>query len=147
MVALFFWGRLPFKKNYVVFHLKIFRSSSIFVKNIVFILVLFGCIILNEVIFPFPKELRSSSIFKKLRSSSIFKNIEVVFHISSSWVNIRLHTKTQLRRLPGSGSKCNHSFFFRSSSFFHFLRSSSFLIFCWGCLHFFYFFLRSSSFF
>ena len=44
--------------------------------------------------------LSSSSIFKKLRMPSIFKNIEVVFHISSSWVRIRQHTKNQLPRLP-----------------------------------------------
>ena len=59
-------------------------------NNIVFILVLFGCIILYEVIFHFPKN---------LRSTSIFKNIEVVFHISSSWVNIRLHAKHLCPRL------------------------------------------------
>ena len=29
----------------------------------------------------------------------IKKNIEVVFHISSSWVKIRLHTENQLLRL------------------------------------------------
>jgi hypothetical protein len=34
--------------------------------------------------------------------SSIFKNIEVVFHISSGWVKIRLHTKNQLPMLPGT---------------------------------------------
>ena len=39
--------------------------------------------------------------------SSIFKNIDVVFHISSSWVKIRLYTENQLPRLPGSGLKCN----------------------------------------
>jgi hypothetical protein len=33
--------------------------------------------------------------------SSIFKNIQVVFHISSSWVKIRLH-KNQLPMLFGS---------------------------------------------
>ena len=43
-----------------------------------------------------------------MRSSSIFKNIEVVFHITSSWVRIRLHTKNQLPKLSGSGFKCNH---------------------------------------
>ena len=56
---------------------------------------------------PFSKKLRSSSC-KKMRSSSIFKNCEVVFHISSSWVRIRLLTKNQLPRLPWSGLKCNH---------------------------------------
>ena len=50
-------------------------------------------------------KLRSSSIWKTLRSSSIFKNIEVVFHNSSSWVKIRLHTKNQLSGLPGSALK------------------------------------------
>ena len=44
-----------------------------------------------------------------MRSSSIFKKIEVVFHISSSWVRIRLHTKNQLPRLSRSGLKFNHS--------------------------------------
>ena len=34
-----------------------------------------------------------------MRSSSIFEKIEVVFHISSSWVKIWLHTKNQLPRL------------------------------------------------
>jgi hypothetical protein len=43
---------------------------------------------------------------KKLRSSSIFKDIEVVSHISSTWVRIRLDTKKQLHRLPGRGLKC-----------------------------------------
>jgi hypothetical protein len=38
---------------------------------------------------------------EKLRSSSIFKNIEVIFHISSSWVKIRLHTENLLPELPG----------------------------------------------
>jgi hypothetical protein len=38
---------------------------------------------------------------KKMRSSSIFKNIKVVFHISSSWVKIKLHTENQLPGLPG----------------------------------------------
>ena len=51
-----------------------------------------GCLVKNEVVFH----------LKKLRSSSIFKNIEVAFHISSSWVKIRLHTKNQLPRLSGS---------------------------------------------
>ena len=37
-----------------------------------------------------------------MRSSSIYKNIEVVFHISSSWVRIRLHTENQPPRLPGT---------------------------------------------
>ena len=37
-----------------------------------------------------------------IRSSFIFKNIEVVFHNSSSWVKIRLHTENQLPGLPGS---------------------------------------------
>jgi hypothetical protein len=48
-------------------------------------------------------------IKKKLRLSSIIQNIEVIFHISSSWVKIRLHTKYQLPRLPGSDFKCNQS--------------------------------------
>jgi hypothetical protein len=30
------------------------------------------------------------------------KTVEVVFHISSSWVKIRLHTKNQLPKLPGT---------------------------------------------
>jgi hypothetical protein len=48
---------------------------------------------------------RSSSIWKKLKSSSIFKNIELAFHNSSSWVQIRLHTENQLPGLPGSALK------------------------------------------
>ena len=39
------------------------------------------------------------TISKKLRSSSIFENIEVVFHNSSSWVDIRLHAKHLCPRL------------------------------------------------
>ena len=42
---------------------------------------------------------------EKIRLSSIFKNIEVFFHISSSWVKIRLHTENQLPGLPGSALK------------------------------------------
>jgi hypothetical protein len=53
---------------------------------------------------PFGIKLKSSSVFylvkKKLRSSSLFKKNEVIFHISSSWVKIRFHTKNQLPRLP-----------------------------------------------
>jgi hypothetical protein len=37
----------------------------------------------------------------------MLKNIEVVFHSSSSFVRIRLHTKNQCPRWPGSGLKCN----------------------------------------
>ena len=33
------------------------------------------------------------------QSNTIKRNIEVVFHISSSWVKIRLHTENQLLRL------------------------------------------------
>ena len=51
------------------------------------------------------EKFRTSSIYKKIRLSSIFKNIEVVFHISSSWVKIRLHTENQLPRLSGSALK------------------------------------------
>ena len=38
-----------------------------------------------------------------LKSFSIFLGGRL-----SSWVKIRLHTKNQLPRLPGSGLKCNH---------------------------------------
>ena len=42
----------------------------------------------------------------KFRLSSSFKNIEVFFHISSSWGKIRLHTtKNQLPMLSGSALK------------------------------------------
>ena len=41
---------------------------------------------------------------KKNRSSSIFNNIEVIFLISTR-ARIRLHTKNQLHKLPGSGLK------------------------------------------
>ena len=51
---------------------------------------------------PFSKNWGRLPFSKNLRSSSIFKNIDVVFHISSSWVKIRLHTKNQLCGLPGS---------------------------------------------
>jgi hypothetical protein len=63
-----------------------------------------------EVVFNFEK-MRSSSIWKNwgrlpfgknLRSSSILKKVEVVFHISSSWVKVRLHTKNQRPRLAGT---------------------------------------------
>ena len=37
-----------------------------------------------------------------MRSCSIFEKMKVVFHISSCWVIIRLHTKNQLPRLPGT---------------------------------------------
>ena len=40
-----------------------------------------------------------------MRSSSIFNNIEVVFHNSSSWVKIRLHTENQLPGLPENALK------------------------------------------
>ena len=49
--------------------------------------------------------LTPSSIQKKIRSSSIKKNIVVVFHNSSSWAKIRLHTENQLHGLPGSALK------------------------------------------
>ena len=42
----------------------------------------------------------SSSIYKKNEFVFHFQNIEVIFHISSSWIKIRLHTKNQLPRLP-----------------------------------------------
>ena len=80
------WSRLPLKKVEVVFY---------FQKK-------------NDVVFhfqkdwgrlPFSKNLGRLPFSKKLRSSSVFKNVDVVFHISSSWVKIRLHTKNQLPRL------------------------------------------------
>ena len=43
-----------------------------------------------------------------LRSSSIFKFFEVVFHILSCWIKIRLNTEIHLPRLPWSCLKCNH---------------------------------------
>ena len=101
MVALFFWGRLRFSKK--------LRSSSFlkeievvfhFQKYYCFTFIVFGCIIVFEVVFHLKEKFRSSSFFKKLRSSSFSKNIEVVIYISSSWVGIRLHTKNQLPRLP-----------------------------------------------
>jgi hypothetical protein len=39
---------------------------------------------------------------KKIEVVFLFKKIEGVFHISSSWVKIRMHTKNQLHRLPGN---------------------------------------------
>jgi hypothetical protein len=41
----------------------------------------------------------------KIGSSSIFKSIEVFFHISSSWVKIRLHTENQLPGMLGRALK------------------------------------------
>jgi hypothetical protein len=32
-----------------------------------------------------------------------YQNIEVIFHISFIWVQIRMHTENKLPRLPGSG--------------------------------------------
>ena len=95
------WGRLPCEKIEVVFHSKEYlgrltlkeeklRSSSI-CQNI-------------EVVFHL-KKIEVVFHLIKIRSSSIFKKNEVVFHISTSWVGIRLHTKDQLSRLPGSGLK------------------------------------------
>jgi hypothetical protein len=52
------------------------------------LLIVFGCIIF-------------------LRSLSIFKFIEFIFHVSSSWVRMRLHAKNQLPWLPGCGLKCS----------------------------------------
>ena len=50
---------------------------------------------------PFSKKVRSSSISKKNWGRLPFsKKIEVVFHLYSSWVEIRLHTKNQPPRLP-----------------------------------------------
>ena len=42
------------------------------------------------------QKFRLSSISQKTRSSFIFKNIEVIFHISPSWVITRLHNKTKV---------------------------------------------------
>ena len=105
------------------------RSSSIFKNIYVYTFNCFGCIIVYEVVnwgrLPFSKKIRSSSIFKniiiftfnylvafffevvfnlkkKFRSASFFKYIEVIFHILSSLVIIRLHTKNQPPRLPGT---------------------------------------------
>ena len=118
------WGRIPFKKKWG--HLpisKIFEVIFHFLRNILSCHP-FSCI---EVIFHLKKsslysivkKMRSSFIFKNiwghlpfskkyLKLSSIFKNIEVVFHIFSSCVKIRLHTQNQLHKLPGSDLKCNH---------------------------------------
>jgi hypothetical protein len=54
----------------------------------------------NEVVFYFEKIEVVFYFEKKLRLSFILKNIEVVFHISSNWVRIRLQTENQLPRLP-----------------------------------------------
>ena len=69
------WGHLPIST-------KMRSSFSFFPKN---------CGHLS-----FSKKLRSSSIFKKMRLSSIFKRVDVVFNISSSWVETMLNTKNQL---------------------------------------------------
>ena len=82
------WGRLPFSK--ILLFLFLF---------------VFGCAIFLWL--PSIFNLRSSS-FKKNEIVFHFQNIEVVFHISFSWVGLRLHTKNQLPRLPRSCLKCNH---------------------------------------
>ena len=96
----------------VVFHLKNkLRSSSYnkiieiifhFQNIIVFTFNCFGCIIFYERRLHLKKNCGRLPFSKKLRSSSFFKNIEVVFHISSSLVIIRLPTKNQPPRLPGT---------------------------------------------
>ena len=53
-------------------------------------------------------ELGQASVFF-IFHPPILKYIEVVFHISSSWVRMRLHTKNQLSVLPDIGLKCNPS--------------------------------------
>ena len=112
VALLFYWQQikvvLNLKKNEAVFHFQKFsfkqyvRSSSFFLNEVIFhfqkkwVRLPFpnkwGCL-------PFPKKLRSSSIWNFFSSSSIFQNIEVVFLISSYWVNIRLHTENQLPKL------------------------------------------------
>ena len=49
---------------------------------------------------PFKKNWGCLKVTKKLRWSFIKTIIEVIFHISSSWLKIRLHAKNQLLMLP-----------------------------------------------
>ena len=100
-----------FKNIEVVFHilsslviirLQKLRLSSIFKIINVYTFNNFGCIILNEVVFHLKKKDCLLPFPKKMRLSSIFKNIEVVFHILSSLVIIRLHTKNQPPKLPAT---------------------------------------------
>ena len=80
------WGRLPFWKiNKIVFQFK--TGSSCFKRQL-------------RLYYIFKQNWGHLSFLKELRLSSIFNNIEVVFHISSSWVEIRMYTKNQLPRLP-----------------------------------------------
>jgi hypothetical protein len=53
-----------------------------------------------EVVLGLQKKLRLSSIYPKNKVVFHLRKIEVVFHISSGCVKIRLHTKNQLPRLP-----------------------------------------------
>jgi hypothetical protein len=78
--------------------------SKIILVLLLLFLVAFFCMMLSSIF----KILRSSSIFQKNEVVFHLKNIEVVFLVSSSLVRIRLHTKNQLPRLPGSCLKCNH---------------------------------------
>jgi hypothetical protein len=86
------WGRLPLNK--------ILRCVSYFIylgqNNVAYRKLALGCLEKIEVVILLKRE---------LRSSSIFKNIEVIFHIFSSWVKLRLHTENQLPGLPGISLK------------------------------------------
>jgi hypothetical protein len=78
------------------------RSSSFFKNIIVFTFNCFWLLYFVSGCLPFSKKRKSTSFNKKFEVAFHFQNIEVVFHISSSWVKIRLHTKNQLPRLPGT---------------------------------------------
>jgi hypothetical protein len=65
---------IHFQNNEVVYHFQKLRSSSIFENKI-------------KVVFHFPK-------------NGGFIKVEVLFHISSSWVKTVLYTKNKLPRLP-----------------------------------------------
>ena len=97
-----------FNSYLLLLYYKVTRSGA---TTIVLIWIVSGCIFCFLFVWgrlPFSKQLRSSSIFKQ---------IEVVFHISSCWVEIMLHTKNHLHRLPRAK--------FRLSSIYKIIRSSS----------------------
>ena len=97
----FCWGHTPSKTIEVIQFKGIMMSSSIWEKNWAHLPFKKNKKNINfkkyEVIFHLKK---NEVVFEKFRSSSIFMKIEVISHISSSWVKIKLHTRNQLPSLP-----------------------------------------------
>ena len=60
------------------------------------------------VLFHWNKKLRWSSNYKERGRLSFKGAIDVVFHISSSWVKIMLHSENQRLRLPKTAIFGNH---------------------------------------